>query len=158
MVLTSPPGGALLTLGGTMSQSIYLNLPVRDLNAAVRFYKAIGCRKNPDFSSDDSAAMIWSDTIVFQLLTHDYFLSFSNKPIASPATNEMLIALSFGERDAVDQVCDAAVSAGGQTNLREPQDMGFMYVRTFQDLDGHVFEPMWMDPAGLPASEAQNAG
>jgi len=62
----------------------------------------------------------------------------------------VLIALSVGERDAVDRVCDAAASAGGQTNLRAPQDLGFMYVRTFQDLDGHVFEPMWMDPAELP--------
>ncbi len=141
-----------------MTQAIYLNLPVRDLNAAVGFYEAIGCRKNPDFSSEDSAAMIWSDAIVFQLLTHDYFLSFSSKPIAPQTTNEVLIALSLGERDTVDQVCHAAVSAGGQTNLREPQDLGFMYVRTFQDLDGHVFEPMWMDPAGLPGGEAQRAG
>jgi hypothetical protein len=80
------------------------------------------------------------------------------KPIAPQTTNEVLIALSVGERDAVDRVCDAAASAGGQTNLRAPQDLGFMYVRTFQDLDGHVFEPMWMDPAGLPGGEAQKAG
>ncbi|MFC6487511.1 VOC family protein [Nitratireductor sp. GCM10026969] len=133
-----------------MPKMLFLNLPVKDLAAATRFYEAIGCTKNEQFSDHRSASMVWSDTIVFQLLTHDYFATFTPKPIAdSKTTSGMLIALSRDSREEVDAIAEAAAAAGGRADVQERQDMGFMYVRTFEDPDGHVFEPMWMDPAAV---------
>lgn len=129
-----------------MPKMIFVNLPVKDLAAATRFYEAIGCEKNEQFSDEKSASMVWSDTITFQLLTHDYFKTFTQKPIANAReTVGILIALSRDSREEVDAITEAAVAAGGKADIREPQDMGFMYLRTFEDPDGHVFEPAWMD-------------
>lgn len=130
-----------------MSKMIFLNLPVTDLDASIRFYQAIGCTKNEQFSSHQAAMMVWSETITFQLLTHEYFLSFSAKPIAGRDSSEVLIALSRDSRNEVDAICDAAAATGGRADVRPPQDLGFMYVRAFEDPDGHVFEPAYMDMA-----------
>ncbi|RZN35759.1 VOC family protein [Bradyrhizobium sp. Leo121] len=132
-----------------MTKMIFLNLPVKDLAAATRFYEAIGCKKNEQFSTDQAAMMAWSDTITFHLLTHDYFASFSAKPIAAANVSEVLIALSRASRQEVDAICEAAAITGGKADVRPPQDMGFMYLRSFEDPDGHVFEPMWMDPTAI---------
>ncbi|MBO9653552.1 lactoylglutathione lyase [Agrobacterium sp. SOY23] len=129
-----------------MAKTIFLNLPVKDLAASTAFYQAIGCVKNEEFSNEDASSMVWSDTITFQLLQHDYYKSFTAKPIADAhATNGMLIALSRDSREEVDAMVEAAAKAGGQADVREPQDLGFMYLRTFADPDGHVFEPAYMD-------------
>lgn len=133
-----------------MAKMIFLNLPVTDLAAATRFYEAIGCTKNDQFSDENTSSMVWSDAIVFHLLTHAYFSTFATKPIADAHTaTAMLIALSCGSRKEVDAMVEAAAAAGGKADTREPQDMGFMYVRTFEDPDGHVFEPAWMDMAAM---------
>lgn len=129
-----------------MAKAIFLNLPVKDLAVSTAFYQAIGCVKKEDFSNDDASSMVWSDTITFQLLRHDYYKTFTAKPVADAhATNGMLIALSRESREEVDAMVDAAIKAGGQADVREPQDLGFMYLRTFADPDGHVFEPAYMD-------------
>lgn len=129
-----------------MTKMIFLNLPVRDLAAATRFYEAIGCTRNADFSSDDVSSMMWSDAITFMLLKHEYFSTFTSKPIADAhAAAGALIALSCDSRDAVDAITEAAEKAGGKSDIREPQDMGFMYGRAFEDPDGNIFEPVWMD-------------
>jgi predicted lactoylglutathione lyase len=131
-----------------MTKMIFVNLPVKDLIAAIRFYEAIGCIRNEQFSDDRSACMVWSDTIFFQLLTHDRFADFAPRKIADAhEACGMLVALSFDSREAVDKVTEAAASAGGKADVRPPMDMGFMYGRTFEDPDGNVFEPLWMDMA-----------
>jgi predicted lactoylglutathione lyase len=133
---------------------IFVNLPVKDLASATSFYEAIGCQKNEQFSDENSASMVWSDTITFQLLTHDYFKTFTQKPIANAReTVGMLIALSRDSRKEVDAITEAAAAAGGKADIREPQDMGFMYLRTFEDPDGHVFEPAWMDMSAAMSGE-----
>jgi len=138
---------------------IFVNLPVKDLAASVRFYEEIGCVKNEEFSDENAASMVWSDTIVFQLLTHSYFATFAPRPIANPRESiGMLIALSRDSREEVDAIVEAAAAAGGKADIREPQDMGFMYVRTFEDPDGHVFEPAWMDMAAPSAPAEGGAG
>ncbi|MCT8989449.1 lactoylglutathione lyase [Chelativorans sp. SCAU2101] len=138
-----------------MPKMIFLNLPVKDLAASIRFYEAIGCQKNEQFSDENAASMVWSDTIVFQLLTHEYFSTFTSKPIADAHERTgMLIALSRDSRAAVDEITEAAAAAGGRADVSERQELGFMYVRTFADPDGHIFEPMWMDmSAASGASE-----
>jgi predicted lactoylglutathione lyase len=129
-----------------MPKMIFVNLPVRDLAASTRFYEAIGCRKNAQFSDDKASSMVWSDTITFQLLSREYFATFATRPIADARESiGMLIALSCESRDGVDAITEAAKAAGGKADIRERQDMGFMYLRTFEDPDGHIFEPMWMD-------------
>src|SRR5690606_19086375 len=129
-----------------MSKMIFINLPVTDLAASTRFYEAIGCTKNEQFSDDKAASMVWSEAISFHLLTHDYFATFSTRPVGdAKAATQMLMALTLDSREAVDAITQAAAAHGGKADIRPPQDMGFMYLRTFEDPDGHVFEPAWMD-------------
>lgn len=136
-----------------MPKMIFVNLPVKDLDAAKRFYKAIGCEQNMQFSDEKAAMMVWSETISFMLLTHEFFGSFTSKRIAdAQQTCEVLLALSRDSREEVDAITQAAASAGGKADVRPPQDMGFMYSRAFQDPDGHVFEPVWMDMAAVNAN------
>ena len=130
-----------------MQKMIFVNLPVKDLAAATRFYEAIGCVKNEQFSDHQASSMAWSDSIVFHLLTREYFATFTPRPVADARqATGMLIALSCDSREAVDAITEAAARAGGTADIRAPQDHGFMYSRAFADPDGHVFEPRWMNP------------
>ena len=134
---------------------IFVNLPVADLAAARAFYEAIGAANNPQFTDETAACMVFSDTIHVMLLTHAKFAQFTPKRIADAhQTSEVLICISADSREAVDEMTDAALSAGGR-EPRERQDYGFMYSRSFEDPDGHIWEPMWMDLAA--ASEAMSA-
>ncbi len=136
-----------------MPDMIFLNIPVRDLAAATEFYEAIGCTRNAQFSDDNSSSMAWSPAVTFQLMTHDYFATYAPLPIADAHKHcALLIALPRDSREAVDAVLAAAGSAGGRADATPPRDMGFMYVRSFADPDGHVFEMMWMDMSAMPAA------
>lgn len=136
-----------------MPRMIFVNLPVKDLAAATRFYAAIGCEKNEQFSGEQAAMMVWSDTITFMLLTRDYFATFISKPITDAHTAcEVLLALSRDSREEVDGIVKAARDGGGKADVRETMDMGWMYNRAFQDPDGHVFEAVWMDVAAATAA------
>ena len=134
-----------------MPKMIFVNLPVTDLARTTRFYEAIGCVKNEEFSNDDAVSMVWSDTIYFMLLKHSFYATFTKLPIADPrATSAVLLALSRDSREEVDAIVEAAKANGGGGDTREPQDLGFMYGRTFTDPDGHVFEPVFMDMSAMP--------
>ena len=136
-----------------MPKMIFINLPVKNLAAATRFYEAMGCTKNAAFSNDAASSMVWSDTITFQLLTHGFYSTFTRQPIAdAQSTSAALYALSCDSRADVDAMVDTAIKAGGKGDIRDPQDMGFMYGRSFVDPDGNVFEPVWMDMSAVPAS------
>ena len=145
-----------------MPKMIFVNLPVADLERAIGFYEAIGAEKNPMFSDDTAACMVVSDTIHVMLLTHDKFSQFTPKPIADAhKVSEVLIAMSADSREAVDDITDKALAAGGR-EPREKQDYGFMYGRSFEDPDGHIWESMWMDmeaaqSAMAPAEEMAEA-
>lgn len=129
-----------------MPKMIFVSLPVRDLAAATRFYAAIGCEKNEQFSSEDTASMVWSETITFMLLTHGYYATFTSKPVAdSQAASAMMIGLSRDSRAEVDAIVEAAAASGGKADIRPPQDLGFMYNRAFEDPDGNIFEAVWMN-------------
>lgn len=127
-------------------QMIFVNLPVSDVAKSTAFYEAIGCTKDPRFSNEMASAMQLSDTIVFMILHRDFFQTFTPKAIAdAQATTEVLLCISRDSREAVDAIVEAAGAAGGTADVRETQDMGFMYGRSFADPDGHMFEPMFMD-------------
>jgi predicted lactoylglutathione lyase len=126
---------------------IFVNLPVSDVAKATAFYQAIGFELNPMFSNEQASAMGWSEAINVMLLDRAFYSTFTTKAIADThATSAALLCLSFDSRAAVDAVTEAAIAAGGR-ETRDRQDMGFMYSRAFEDLDGHVFEPMFMDMA-----------
>jgi predicted lactoylglutathione lyase len=138
-----------------MAKTIFVNLPVTDVARATAFYEALGFERNPQFSNEVASAMVWSDTISFMLLGHDFFRTFTPLPIADGhAATGALYALSFDSRDGVDAIVTRAGEAGGTADVRPAQDMGFMYSRAFADPDGHIFEPMWMDMAGFAAAQA----
>lgn len=139
-----------------MSKMIFVNLPVKDLAAATRFYEAIGCRKNDQFSDHQASSMVWSEAITFHLLSRDYFSTFTPKPIADAhASTEVLLALSHDSRQHVNAIADAGAVSGGKADIREPLDMGFLYNRAVEDPDGHVLELVWVDmsQAGEMTSE-----
>jgi predicted lactoylglutathione lyase len=136
-----------------MTQMIFVNLPVADVAKSTAFYEAIGCTKDERFSNEMASAMQLSDTIIFMILSRDFFQTFTPKAIAdAQATTEVLICISRDSREAVDAINAAAAANGGQADVRPPQDMGFMYSRAFADPDGHMFEPMFMDMAAAMAA------
>ncbi len=130
-----------------MPRMIFVNLPVADLPHAKAFYAALGFVNEPRFTDDTAAAMQWSDTIVVMLLTHEKWKNFTSRPIPSPDTSEVMLCISCESRAEVDAITGAAASHGGTADVNPPQDHGFMMSRSFADPDGHVWEPMWMDPA-----------
>jgi uncharacterized protein len=132
-----------------MSTKIFVNLPVKQLDKAMAFYTAIGFTNNPQFTDETAACMIVSEDIYVMLLTHPKFKQFTPKEISDATkTSEVLNCLSCESRADVDAMVRKAVAAGGST-FSDPQDHGFMYHHSFQDIDGHIWEVMWMDPAAL---------
>jgi predicted lactoylglutathione lyase len=135
---------------------IFVNLPVSDVAKSTAFYEAIGCTKDVRFSNEVASAMQLSDTIVFMILHRDFFQTFTPKAIPdAKATAQVLICISRDSRAAVDAIVDAAAGAGGKADVGPKQDMGFMYGRTFEDPDGHVFEPMFMDMEAAMAAHPE---
>jgi predicted lactoylglutathione lyase len=132
-----------------MSRMIFVNLPVSDLERSKAFYEAIGFRNEPKFSNDAAAMMVLSDTISVMLLTHPFYATFTRKPIADANnSSQVLLCISCESPADVDRITDAAALAGGKADVAPKQDMGSaMYGRSFEDPDGHHWEPMWMDPA-----------
>ena len=134
-----------------MAKQIFVNLPVRDLTKAKAFYEAIGAVNNPQFSDETSACMVWSDTIFVMLLTHAKWATFTKKPISDAhLASEVMLALSADDRQAVDAVVSAAGAQGGKADVNPTQDLGFMYGRSFEDPDGHIWETFHMDMSQMP--------
>lgn len=124
---------------------MYVNLPVKDLNKTREFFSNIGFEFNPQFSDDKAACLIINDNTFVQLLVESYFQEFINKPIADvTSTAGGIIALSADSREHVDELADKALAAGGKQS-KEPKDHGFMYVRSFEDLNGHLWEIAYMN-------------
>jgi len=125
---------------------IFINLPVSDLARATSFYETVGATKNDQFSDETASCMVVSDVIHVMLLTHDKFRQFTPKPISDArSSTEVLIAVSAESREAVDAMIEAAASAGGKRDPGPKQDHGFMYGRSFEDPDGHIWEVVWMN-------------
>jgi predicted lactoylglutathione lyase len=132
-----------------MATKIFVNLPVKDLNKSKEFFGKLGYTFNAQFTDEKAACMIISEDIYTMLLTEPFFKTFTSKEIADTSkSTEMLICLSADSREQVDELYDKAVAAGAKTP-RDKNDMGFMYNVTFEDLDGHTWEIMWMDPAAI---------
>ena len=131
-----------------MNKQIFVNLPVKDLDKSKAFFSALGYTFNPQFSNEQGACMIISENSIYaMLLTETFFKSFIDKPIArAHEVTEVLNCLSCESREEVDGIIAKALAAGGKTP-RPPQDHGFMYAHSFEDLDGHIWELVYMSGA-----------
>ncbi len=131
-----------------MSRKIYVNLAVKDLEKSIAFFKQLDFKFNPQFSNSSSSCLMISDDIFVMLMLEERFQTFTPKMLCNTQTHtEMLLCLSCDSREEVDQIVRKAVTAGGAM-YNEAQDHGFMYTHGFQDLDGHIWELIYMD-AGL---------
>lgn len=140
-----------------MATKIFVNLPVKDLNRSITFFKQLGFTFNPHFTDEKATCMIISEDIFVMLLVEPYFKGFSKKEICDTSKSvEMLIALSQESKEKVDELVDKAFSAGA-VKYQEADDKGFMYTRTFADPDGHQWEIFWMDPTAIPQPETADA-
>jgi hypothetical protein len=139
-----------------MAKMIFINLPVSDLSRSTAFYEAVGATKNPQFSDHTASCMVFSDTIHAMLMTHDKYRQFTSKKIADAKTSsQVLICISADSREEVDNVVGNAGTAGGLTDPSPIDDFDFMYGRSFEDPDGHMWGVNWMDLAAAAKAMAQ---
>lgn len=132
-----------------MAIKIFVNLPVKDLNKSKEFFTRIGFTINPNFTDETAACVVITEDIYAMILTHTKFKEFTKKEIADATkTTEVLTCLSFDYKEKVNELMDKALQAGG-TETRDAMDYGFMFGRSFNDLDGHIWEVIWMDPAAV---------
>ncbi len=132
-----------------MATKIFVNLPVKDLKGSVEFFSKLGYKFNPQFTDETAACMIVSEDIYVMLLTRAKFKEFTPKTIADAAkSTEVLVALSCESRDQVNDIVGKALSAGGTTYVKS-KDYGFMYQHGFQDLEGHIWELIYMEPSAV---------
>ena len=130
-----------------MATKIFVNLPVKNLNKSIEFFTKLGFSFNQQFTDETATCMIVTDDIFVMLLTEEKFKTFTPKEICDTKKyTEALVCLSLENRAKVDEMVRKAVAAGG-TTYNEPQDHGFMYGHGFQDLDGHIWELIYMDPS-----------
>jgi predicted lactoylglutathione lyase len=153
-----------VTIPAHPGRMLFVNIPVADLERSKAFFAKLGFSYNPMFADESAACMLVGEQAVVMLLSHEKFAQFSKLPMADPTTHTLaLYCFSVSSRDEVDTVVDAALAAGA-TDADDIEDHGFMYSRSFFDLDGHGWQAMWMDPAAAQqgpeafAASAQDAG
>ena len=132
-----------------MATKIFVNLPVKNLDQSIKFFGQLCYTFNPQFTDDTATCMIISEDIYAMLLTHPKFKEFTTKEICDTSkSHEVLICLSCESRAHIEELIGKVVAAGGTTPMA-PKDYGFMYQHAYQDLDGHVSELIYMDPAAV---------
>lgn len=136
-------------MAATTPRKIFVNLAVNDLARSVEFFNELGFAFDPRFTDETATCMVVSDEAYVMLLLEDRFTGFTKKHLADPKVQaEAIIAVSAASREEVDELTDKALGAGGAP-ATDPQDLGFMYARSFLDPDGHQWEVVWMDPSAV---------
>jgi predicted lactoylglutathione lyase len=134
---------------GVTAEKIFVNLPVKDLNESVDFFTKLGFEFNAQFTDENATCMIISENIFVMLLVESFFKTFIKKEIADATkSTEVIVALSAASKEQVDEIVNKAMAAGGKASI-EPMDQGFMYQRSFQDIDGHLWEISYMDESAI---------
>jgi predicted lactoylglutathione lyase len=132
-----------------VTTKIFVNLPVKNLNKTIEFFTKLGFKFNPQFTDENATCMIVGEDIFVMLLVEKFFKTFTKKEICDTSKNtEVIVALSVEGREKVDQMINKAIEAGGRES-REPQDHGWMYGRSFEDINGHLWEIIYMDENAL---------
>ena len=141
-----------------MHRQIYVNLPIADMARSRAFFESLGYGFNPQFSNEQGACLVLGENLYAMLLVHPFFQGFIDKRIADAReSTEVLVCLSCDSREEVDQLVARAIAAGGRAP-RPPQDHGFMYGHSFEDLDGHLWELVHMvDASQVNASQGAAA-
>jgi hypothetical protein len=135
-----------------MGTKVFVNLPVKDLDKSKEFFAKLGFSFNPQFTNKNAACMVISEDNYAMLLVDSFFKTFTKKEIVDAKhSTEVLVALSSESKESVDKMMRNALDAGAK-EANEPQDHGFMYGRSFEDLDGHIWEIFWMDPKAINPS------
>ena len=136
-----------------MTAKIFVNLPVKDLNKTTEFFTRLGFTFNPQFTDENATCMIVGENIFVMLLVDKFFKTFTKKDISDTSKNtEVIVALAVESREKVDQVINMAVGSGGREH-KEPQDHGWMYGRGFEDINGHLWEIIYMDESAVKNDE-----
>ncbi len=136
-----------------MTTKIFVNLPAKDLNKTIEFFTKLGFKFNPQFTDENASCMIVGEDIFVMLLVEKFFKTFTKKEICDTSKNtEVIVALSVEGREKVDKMINKAIEAGGR-EYREPQDHGWMYGRSFEDINGHIWEIIYMDKSALKNDE-----
>lgn len=131
------------------ANQMFVNLPVKDLNRSIEFFTKVGFEFNAQFTDETATCMVIGDNLYAMLLVEEKFKSFTNKAIPDTSANAAsLVALSVNSREEADGIANRALDAGGKPT-NDPADYGFMYTRSFQDLDGHHWEVFHMDPSAV---------
>jgi hypothetical protein len=144
-------------MAGATQRKIFVNLAVKDLDRSIRFFKELGFGFDPRFTDESATCMIVSDEAFVMLLVEDRFRDFTKKQLVNATTQtEAILAVSTSSRDEVDDLADGAIAAGGSP-ANDPMDMDFMYSRSFNDPDGHLWEVIWMDPSAMEQQPQQAA-
>ncbi|MDX6299210.1 MAG: uncharacterized protein QOF53_424 [Nocardioidaceae bacterium] len=132
-----------------MSRMVFVNLPVHDLDKSVAFFTSLGFRFNAQFTDEHATCMVVNEQAFVMLLDRPFFATFTSREVVDAASaTEVILGVSATSRDEVDELVDRALALGGGV-AKEPSDEGYMYGRSFYDLDGHAWEVLWMDP-GAP--------
>jgi predicted lactoylglutathione lyase len=132
-----------------VTTKIFVNLPAKDLNKTIEFFTKLGFKFNPQFTDENATCMIVGEDIFVMLLVEKFFKTFTKKEICDTSKNtEVIVALSVEGREKVDKMINKAIEAGGRES-REPQDHGWMYGRSFEDINGHLWEIIYMDENAL---------
>jgi predicted lactoylglutathione lyase len=132
---------------------IFVNLPVKDLNNTIDFFTKLGFKFNPQFTDENATCMIVSEDIFVMLLVEKFFKTFTKKEICDTSKDtEVIVALSLESREKVDQMINKAIESGGKES-REPQDHGWMYGRSFEDINKHLWEIIYMDESAVKNDE-----
>lgn len=136
-----------------MNTKIFINLPVKDLQKTIAYFTKLGFSFNAQFTNEKATCMIINEEAYAMLLVEEFFKTFTPKTLADARqSTEVLLAFSTDSREKVDEMMSTALEAGG-SEVRATQDLGFMYSRSFNDLDGHIWEIFWMDPNAVPLQE-----
>jgi predicted lactoylglutathione lyase len=137
----------------TVVTKIFVNLPVKDLNNTIDFFTKLGFKFNPQFTDENATCMIVGEDIFVMLLVEKFFKTFTKKEICDTSKDtEVIVALSVESREKVDQMINKAVESGGKES-REPQDHGWMYGRSFEDINKHLWEIIYMDESAVKNDE-----
>ena len=140
-----------------LGRMLYVQLPVADLERSKAFFAKLGFSYDPKFSDETAACMPVGEQAIVMLLGHETFAQYAHLPTGDPTTHtQALYCFGVSARDEVDTVADAALAAGA-SEADSPEDHGFMYTRSFFDLDGHPWQVMWMDPAAAQQGAAESA-
>jgi uncharacterized protein len=132
-----------------MVNQIFINLPVKNLQASIDFFTKLGFTFDTQFTDENATCMIIGDNMYAMLLVEKFFKTFTTKQITNAKeSTETIVALALKAREQVNEIISKAQAAGAQ--LTPTQDHGWMYQRGFEDLDGHLWEVFHMDMSKAP--------